>query len=75
MDIAEIVVLIGVILLIVFTLWFFFGKRDDESQTSQPIYACPMPPWITSTDPTDNCSLCGMQLVRSGGARATVEAS
>jgi hypothetical protein len=67
MDTAEIAVLIGGVLLIAWTLWFFFGARDDEPRTSKdgPIYACPMHPWITSSDPTANCSICGMKLVRA----------
>ena len=30
MDTAEIFVSIGGLILIVFTLWFFFGKREDK---------------------------------------------
>lgn len=74
MDTAQISVLIGGTSLIAFTLWFFFGKRDDEStaliQGGQPLYECPMHSWITSTDPTANCSICGMKLVRRGDAGA-----
>jgi hypothetical protein len=69
MDTAEIVVLTGGCLLIAWTLWFFFGARDDESPArvsgDAPLYACPMHPWITSNDPTANCSICGMKLVRA----------
>lgn len=70
MDTAEMVVLVVGVLLIVFTLWFFFGARDDkndEPRTSKdgPIYACPMHPWITSSDPAANCSICGMKLVHT----------
>jgi hypothetical protein len=68
MDTAEIFVLFSGTLLIAFTLWFFFGKREDEkgaaTDAGKPIYACPMHPWITSTDPAANCSICGMKLVR-----------
>jgi hypothetical protein len=70
MDTVEILVLIGGTLLIAFTLWFFFGKREEESAAvtpeGLPIYECPMHPWIISTDPADNCSICGMKLVRRG---------
>jgi hypothetical protein len=69
MDSAEIGVLVGGISLIVFTLWFFFGRKSEKSTPAADgavIYACPMHPWITSTDPTANCSICGMKLVRSG---------
>jgi len=70
MDTAEIFVTTGGVALIAFTLWFFFGQREDASvpvngKTGQVIYACPMHPWITSTDPAATCSLCGMKLVRS----------
>ncbi len=78
MDTAEIFVLIGGTLLIAFTLWFFFGKREEEAATvtaeGKPLYECPMHPWITSTDPAANCSLCGMKLVRRGDAGAKHEA-
>ena len=78
MDTAEIFVVAGGLTLIAFTLWFFFGKREEESATvtvgGQPIYECPMHPWITSSDPTANCSLCGMKLVRRGDAGAKPEA-
>jgi Heavy metal binding domain len=73
MDTSEVFVLIGGTLLIAFTLWFFFGKREEESAATtdgQPVYECPMHPWITSTDPTANCSLCGMKLVKRGDAGA-----
>lgn len=69
MDSAEIGVLIGGVLLIAFTLWFFFGKRDEDAPVTsdgKAVYECPMHPWITSTDATANCSLCGMKLVRRG---------
>jgi hypothetical protein len=69
MDSAEVGVLIGGVACIAFTLWFFFGGRtagrtraaEDEGTT---IYACPMHPWITSTDPAADCSICGMKLVQ-----------
>lgn len=66
MDIARIVVTGGGITLIGFTLWFFFGGNQDApaKATTGPVYACPMHPWITSSDPTANCSICGMKLVR-----------
>jgi len=73
MDTAQIAVLLGGTLLIIFTLWFFFGHRDDEEKATtlqgQPISECPMHPWITSIDPSANCSICGMKLVRRGDAR------
>ena len=68
MDTAEIFVLVIGSLLIALTLWFFFGKRAAEAVAAtaagQPLYECPMHPWITSPDPGANCSLCGMKLVR-----------
>lgn len=74
MDTQELFVLVGGTLLIAFTLWFFFGKREEEtalvSDDGKPIYECPMHPWITSTDPTADCSVCGMKLVRRGDAGA-----
>jgi hypothetical protein len=69
MDIAEILVTFGGLALIALVLWFFFGQRDEPVTTGEKtigdktIYACPMHPWITSTDPAANCSLCGMKLV------------
>ena len=68
MDTAEIFVLIGGVAAIGFTLWFFFGGKDDEApakvhRPGQKLYACPMHPWITSTNAGDNCSICGMKLV------------
>ena len=72
MDTAEIVVLVVGSMLIAFTLWFFFGARDDEprasitrSKNDKKLYACPMHPWITSNDAMANCSICGMKLVRA----------
>ncbi len=70
MDTAQISVLIGGLALIAFTLWFFFGKLPDEdtllTSEGQPIYECPMHPWIVSADPGANCSVCGMNLIRRG---------
>jgi len=69
MDTAEIFVLIGGTLLIAFTLWFFFGKREEAAAATadgKPIYECPMHPWITSIDPTTMCSICGMKLTARG---------
>jgi hypothetical protein len=64
MDTAEIFVTTGGVALIAFTLWFFFGKRDEEpvAVAGEALYACPMHPWITSNDPTAMCSICGMKL-------------
>lgn len=66
MDTAAIVVTSGGIMLIVGTLWFFFGGHETPVSTTSGavIYACPMHPWITSIDPSANCSICGMKLVR-----------
>ena len=64
MDLAEIVVTIGGLGLMALTLWFFFGKPEKKSQARESLYSCPMHPWITSNDPTANCSICGMKLVR-----------
>ena len=65
MDTAEILVLVGGLSLIGFVLWFFFGGREEapKAPAGVVIYACPMHPWITSTDPSANCSICGMKLV------------
>ena len=64
MDTAEIVVSVVGLFLILCTLWFFFGGRDDETpaKSDKPLYACPMHAWITSNDPAANCSICGMKL-------------
>jgi hypothetical protein len=73
MDTAEIFVLLGGLALIAFVLWFFFGQREEaphmiaavgDTAANAAIYACPMHPWITSTDPAVNCSICGMKLTR-----------
>ena len=66
MDTAQIFVTTGGVALIAFTLWFFFGKHDEPvAKGSGGLYACSMHPWITSDDPTANCSICGMKLTRS----------
>lgn len=67
MDSTEIMILLGGIMLIAFTLWFFFGQREagsTPSATSEGAYACPMHPWITSNDPAATCSVCGMKLTQ-----------
>ena len=67
MDTAEFGVLIGGVSLIVGTLWFFFGGRSEGNTPAADgtiVYACPMHPWITSSDPAADCSICGMKLVR-----------
>lgn len=71
MDTAEIFVVLGGLSLIALTLWFFFGKREEAANVSAggaPLYECPMHPWITSINPADNCSICGMKLVRRGAS-------
>lgn len=65
MDLAQIMVTVGGLLLIVLVLWFFFGKREGKETGGDGAFSCPMHPWITSGDPTANCSICGMKLVRS----------
>lgn len=73
MDTAEIFVLIVGLGLIALVLWFFFGGHEEVPSVStegKPIYECPMHPWITSLNPTDNCSICGMKLVKRGDAGA-----
>ena len=64
MDRAEIFVTTGGVALIAFTLWFFFGKREDAAVAAggEVLYSCPMHPWISSNDPTAMCSICGMKL-------------
>jgi hypothetical protein len=70
MDSLQIVVTAGGAVLIGFTLWFFFGKpATPAAKRSSKPYLCPMHPWIGSDDPTADCSLCGMKLVRSDGTR------
>lgn len=63
MDAAEIGVLLGGVILILFTLWFFFGGRRAKASSGNLRFACPMHPWIQSDDPTATCSICGMNLV------------
>jgi hypothetical protein len=66
MDGTQIIVTIGGALLIALTLWFFFGKRPETRAKSAGLpYACPMHPWIASSDPLADCSICGMKLVRA----------
>lgn len=68
MDLTQITVTIAGAALIAFNLWFFFGKKDAGHATAKGkggLYACPMHPWITSNDPTADCSICGMKLVLS----------
>lgn len=69
MDISQIFVTISGIALIGLTLWFFFGGRAKSPQKDTCAqYACPMHPWITSSDPAVDCSICGMKLVRRDAA-------
>lgn len=66
MDLAQIAVTAGGAALIILTLWFFFGKKERGKPSGQgKTYACPMHPWITSSDPAADCSICGMKLVLS----------
>jgi hypothetical protein len=64
MDTAEMFVTGGGLALIAFTLWFFFGAGEEAPVAAggESLYACPMHPWVTSNDPTANCSICGMKL-------------
>jgi len=67
MDAAEIGVLLGGLSLIAATLWFFFGGQDEKKPAltgAAPLYACPMHPWITSSDAAATCSICGMKLLK-----------
>jgi len=69
MDLAQMIVTVSGAALIAFTLWFFFGKKDTlKGVAKSALYACPMHPWITSNDPTADCSICGMKLVKSDEA-------
>ena len=65
MDITALCVTVGGVALMGLTLWFFFGKQGESRPAGggEP-YSCPMHPWITSSDPTAECSICGMKLVR-----------
>ncbi|GFO63282.1 hypothetical protein M1B72_10880 [Geomonas paludis] len=67
MDTSQIFVTLGGVALISFNLWFFFGKKATIKPVAAKgaLYACPMHPWITSDDPTADCSICGMKLVSS----------
>jgi hypothetical protein len=70
MDITQIIVTISGVALIGLTLWFFFGKRSEpRSKGTVELYSCPMHPWIISNDPSADCSICGMKLVRNEGAK------
>ncbi|HEY5513394.1 MAG TPA: heavy metal-binding domain-containing protein [Geomonas sp.] len=70
MDITQIIVTIGGAALIGLTLWFFFGKGPEtRAKGGAKLYACPMHPWITSSDPAAECSICGMKLVRNDAAQ------
>ena len=66
MDTAEWLVTVGGALLIGLTLWFFLGGRKAPPPPAT-VYACPMHPWITSSEAGASCSLCGMLLVRRKG--------
>lgn len=66
MDTTALFVTIGGILLIGLTLWFFFGKKETRRPAAGgALYSCPMHPWITGSDPTADCSICGMKLTRN----------
>ena len=59
----------GGVALIALTLWFFFGKQEKRrAAAGKALYSCPMHPWITSEDPTADCSICGMKLIRDDAA-------
>ncbi|RII28864.1 MAG: hypothetical protein CXR31_03045 [Geobacter sp.] len=65
MDITALGVTVGGVVLMGLTLWFFFGKQGGSRPARDGgLYSCPMHPWITSNDPTAECSICGMKLVR-----------
>lgn len=65
MDTMQIIVTVSGVALIGATLWFFFGKRPESGgKQGNDLYVCPMHPWITGSDPTADCSLCDMKLVR-----------
>jgi len=66
MDTTQIYVTLGGVGLIGLTLWFFFGKGPEPgAKGGAGEYSCPMHPWVTSADPSAECSVCGMKLVRS----------
>lgn len=66
MDSTQIIITISGVVLIGLTLWFFFGKRPEPiSKSGKELYVCPMHTWITSNEPTADCSICGMKLVRN----------
>jgi hypothetical protein len=75
MDSAEIFVTLGGAALIAWTLWFFFGQRENgkspATQSKSTPYTCPMHPWIVSRDPAATCSICGMKLTRESGTAST----
>lgn len=69
MDSTQIIVTISGLVLICLTLWFFFGKgRESKAKNDSALYACPMHPWITGSDPAADCQVCGMKLVRHDAA-------
>jgi len=69
MDITQIIVTVSGVALMGLTLWFFFGGGPEpQAKAGGEPYACPMHPWITSRDPTADCSICGMKLVRKEDA-------
>jgi len=69
MDLTQLIVTIGGVALIGLTLWFFFGaKSRAKPPAGKGSYSCPMHPWITGDDPTANCTVCGMKLVRDDAA-------
>lgn len=71
MDSTQIAVSLGGLVLIGFTLWFFFGKGGTPAAKGNKAkrYSCPMHPWVASNDPAADCSICGMKLVRGGGEK------
>ena len=68
MDLAQVIVTISGVALMGLTLWFFFGKKREDQPKVAGAFSCPMHPWITSSDPTANCSICGMKLIRNDDA-------
>ena len=69
MDLTQVAVTAGGAGLIGFTLWFFFGHAPGPRAPGAGRYACPMHPWVTSSDPAALCSVCGMKLVREAGGK------